>query len=218
MKANPKKLGGRKGDRMTPDWLDRYVVVGLTDHQVVLRNTKTNKILKSISLAHIKPFRDRAVDSKVGGDVKGEKVEGFGAEDEDVGDVVKGFRDMGEDVQEESEDDGAGGEVAHGCGKVDCVKDTGGCKVVAEELIIGDDKFAGVVVPKTFAGEVERLKKLRGEDVHLDCGPAKLKTKDIWSIIPPQEISKCEYKTLKTAHPEFTPGWLSDMVSWVAKN
>ena len=57
MKANPtKKLGGRKGDRMTPDWLDGYVVVGLTDHQVVLRNTKTNKVLKSISLAQIKPF------------------------------------------------------------------------------------------------------------------------------------------------------------------
>ena len=137
MKANPKKLGGRKGDRMTPDWLDGYVVVGLTDHQVVLRNTKTNKILKSISLAHIKPFRDRAVDSKVGGDVKGEKVEGFGGEDEDVGDKVKGFSDMSEDVHEESEDDGAGGEVAHDCGKVDCVKDTGGSKVVAEELING---------------------------------------------------------------------------------
>ena len=56
MKANPKKLEGRKGDRMTPDWLDGYVVVGLTDHQIVLRNTKTNKVLKSISLAHIKPF------------------------------------------------------------------------------------------------------------------------------------------------------------------
>ena len=194
-------------------------MVGLTDHQVVLRNTKTNKILKSISLAHHKPFRDRAADSKVGGDVKGEKVEGFGAEDEDedVGDEVKGFRDMGEDFHEESEDDGAGGEVAHGCEKVDCVKDTGGCKVVAKELINGNDKFAGVVVPKTFAGEVERLKKLRGENVHLDCGPAKLKTKDMWSIIPPQEVPKCEYKTLKTAHPEFTPGWLSDMVSWVAK-
>ena len=134
MKANPKKLGGRKGDRMTPDWLDGYVVVGLTDHQVVLRNTKTNKILKSISLAHIKPFRDRAVDSKVEGDDKGEKVEGFGGEDEDVGDEGKGFSDIGENVHEESKDvsnegDGAGGEVAHDCGKVDCVKDTGGSKV-----------------------------------------------------------------------------------------
>ena len=29
MKANPKKLGGQKGDRMTPDRLDGYVVVGL---------------------------------------------------------------------------------------------------------------------------------------------------------------------------------------------
>ena len=166
MKANPKKLGGRKSDRMTPDWLDGYDVAALTDHQVVLRNTKTNKILKSISLAHIKPFRNRAVNSKVEGDDKGEKVEGFGGEDEDVGDEVKGFSDMGEDVHEESEDvsnegDCAGGEVAHGCGKVDCVKDTGGGNVVAEELINGDDKFACVVVPKAFAGEVERLKKLK---------------------------------------------------------
>ena len=53
MKANPKKLGGRKGDRMTPDWLDDYVIVELTDHQVVLQNTTTTKFLKSISLTHI---------------------------------------------------------------------------------------------------------------------------------------------------------------------
>ena len=61
MKANPKKLGGRKGDRMTPDWLSGYVVEELTNQQVVLRHTRTNKLLKAISLIHIKPFRERGV-------------------------------------------------------------------------------------------------------------------------------------------------------------
>lgn len=59
MKANPKKLGGRKGDRMTPDWLSGYVIEELTYQQVVLRNTNSNKVLKSMSLMHIKPFRER---------------------------------------------------------------------------------------------------------------------------------------------------------------
>ena len=62
-KVNPKTLKGPKGDRMTPDWLNGYVVGSLTNHQVVLCNTKTNKVLKGISLVHIKPHRERAVGS-----------------------------------------------------------------------------------------------------------------------------------------------------------
>ena len=230
MKANPKKLGGRKGDRMTPDWLDGYVIVGLTDHQVVLRNTKTNKVLKSISLAHIKPFRDRTVDGNVKGDeVEGEKVEGVNDEVEDV-------NDKGEDVGDEGvsgdvegvggEDEGVGGEVEGVGGEVEDVddegKDVGGeGKDVGEIKGVCGSKVEDVgssKVAQTFDGEVERLKKLsiRGVSLRepfLDFGPVKLTTKDIWSIIPPREIPTFQYEMLKNAVPDFKPGWLSDMVS-----
>ncbi|XP_014675059.1 PREDICTED: uncharacterized protein LOC106815141 [Priapulus caudatus] len=56
MKANPKKLGGRKGDRMTPDWLSGYVIVELSGQKVVLRNESTGHVLKGTSIVHIKPF------------------------------------------------------------------------------------------------------------------------------------------------------------------
>jgi hypothetical protein len=92
MKANPKKLGGRKGDRMTPDWLDGYVVDGLTDHQVVLRNTKTNKVLKSMSLVHIKPLRVRGVGDKV----VSSQVETVDNEVETVDDNVESSGDEGD--------------------------------------------------------------------------------------------------------------------------
>ena len=237
MKANPKKLGGRKGDRMTPDWLDGYVIVGLTDHQVVLRNTKTNKVLKSISLAHIKPFRDRPVDGK--NEVESVQVEGVLDEvkgachvsedngndnDDDDGEMVDG---EGKDVDCESEgvcdeindvyvkDIGVGGEVKGVCGgKVEGVggckaKGFGGCKV---------ENAGRSNVAQTFDGEVERLKKLivGGVPFHepfLDFGPAKLTAKDIWSIISPQEIPASQVEMLKNVAPGFVPGWLSDMVS-----
>ena len=100
MKANPKKLGGRKGDRMTPDWLDGYVVVSLTEHQVVLRNTKTNKVLKCCSLTHIKPFVERA-----GGE--NFDVDAIGDVDANIGKVVDDKVAGGEDVGDKV----AGGEV-----------------------------------------------------------------------------------------------------------
>ena len=50
-------------------------------------NTKTNKVPKSISLAHSKPFRDRAVDGK--NEVESVQVE-------DVLDEVKGQCCVGE--------------------------------------------------------------------------------------------------------------------------
>ena len=253
MKANPKKLGGRKGDRMTPDWLDGYVIVGLTDHQVVLRNTKTNKVLKSISLAHIKPFRDRPVDGKnevesvqVEGaldEVKGEchvsEDNGNDDDDDDDGEMIDG---EGKDVDCESQgicdenndvhvkDIDVGGEVKGVCdtkvegvdGEVKGVCDSkiegvGGCKAKG----FGDCKVENAgrsIVAQTFDGEVERLKKLTvgGVPLHepfLDFGPAKLTAKDIWSIIPPQEIPASQVEMLKNAAPGFMPGWLSDMVS-----
>ena len=98
------------GDRMTPDWLDGYVIVGLTYHQVILRNTKTNKVLKSISLAHIKPFRNRPVDGK--NEVEGVHVEG-------VLNEVKGECHVSEDNGNDNDDDD--GEMVDGEGKdVDC--------------------------------------------------------------------------------------------------
>ncbi len=150
MKANPKNLGGRKGDRVTPDWLDGYVIVGLTDHQVVLRNTKTNKVLKSISLAHIKTFRDRAVDGNVKDDeVEGEKVEGVNDEVEDV-------NDEGEDVGDEGvggEVEGVGGEVEDVGGEVEDVDDEGK-DVGGEGKDVGDIK--GVCDKgESIGGEVE---------------------------------------------------------------
>lgn len=65
MKANPKKLGGRKGDRMTPDWLSGYIIVELCGQKVILRNESTGQVLKGISLVHIKPFLERETPATV---------------------------------------------------------------------------------------------------------------------------------------------------------
>ena len=132
MKANPKKLGGRKGDRMSPDWLSGYIVVELTSHQVVLRNTKTNKVLKGISAT---------------------------------------------------------------------------CTLPA----------ATCTSPPKFAGKVEQFKQMViGEmslhDSFLDFGPVTLSLKDLWSLIPPQEVPANELKQLKREVPHLTSGWLTDMV------
>ena len=233
---------------------------------VVLRNTKTNKVLKSISLAHVKQFRDRAVDGKnevesvpvesvldevkgecrvgehngndngdddQGGD-EGEMVDGedVDAEGKDVDgggkDVDGGGKDVdggGKDVDGESEgvcDEinvyvkgvGVGGGVKGVCGsKVEGVggckaKGFGGCKV---------ENAGRSNVAQTFDGEVKRLKKLAvgGVSLHerfLDFGPAKPTAKDIWSIIPPQEIPTSQPEVLKNASHGFMSGWLSSLL------
>ncbi|XP_028409517.1 uncharacterized protein LOC114532140 [Dendronephthya gigantea] len=282
MKANPKKLGGRKGDRMTPDWLNGYVVVSLTDHQVVLRNTKTNKVLKSISLAHIKPFRERGADTDVenkvagvgmavaeaevagggeevtcvevpgvgGGDIAcvefvggGEEaadveVPGVGEEvadvevpgvGEEVADVeVPGVGEEVADVEvpgvgEEVVDDkvaGVGEEVVDD--KVACVSE-GVVDVEVAEFERSNDQVRGAgnevktLASLSFAGEVHHLQQLGIKGIplsfpYLDFGTAKLTGRDIWSLIPLQEVSTCQFKTLKSEVPDFMPGLLTDMI------
>ena len=215
MKANPKKLGGRKGDRMTPDWLSGYVVEKLTDQQVVLHNTKTDKVLKSISLVHIKPFRERGVgksdDDEVGS--VGDDLAGVG--DEVAGDVTAvGDKVVGDKVACVG-DKVAGGDVA-------CV----GHKVVGHKVAGGDvagvcDEVAGVceeVAGAKFADQLEYLRLLLIAGVplcdnYLYVGPARVTRRDIWSLIPPQEIPTWELRSLQSEVPDFMPGWLSDMVS-----
>ena len=258
MKANPKKLGGRKGDRMTPDWLSGYVVEKLTDQQVVLHNTKTDKVLKSISLVHFKPFRERGVgksdDDEVGsvgddlagvgdevaGDVTGvgDKVVGDKVAcvvDKVVGDKVAcvGDKVVGDKVACVG-DKVAGGDVACVGDKVVCVGDkvAGGdvaCvghKVVGHKVAGGDvagvcDEVAGVceeVAGAKFADQLEYLRLLLIAGVplcdnYLYVGPARVTRRDIWSLIPPQEIPTWELRSLQSEVPDFMPGWLSDMVS-----
>ena len=179
MKANPKKLGGRKGDRLTPDWLDGYVVVELTDHQVVLHNTKTNKLLKSISVAHIKTFQHRAADGKV----KDEEVDSLDDEMQDEIGEVEGFggevKDVGSDVK------GVGDEV----------EDVGGSKT-AQKF---DDEVERL--KKLSIGGVALCEPF------LDFSPAKLTAKDTWSIIPPQEIPTPQFEMLKNVLSDFMPIW-----------
>ena len=205
MKANPKKLGGRKGDRMTPDWLSGYVVEKLTDQQVVLRNTKTDKVLKSISLVHIKPFRERGVgksdDDEVGS--VGDDLAGVG--DEVAGDVTA----VGDKV--------VGDKVACVGDKVECVGD----KVAGGDVAGVCDEVAGVcdeVAGAKFADQLEYLRLLLIAGIPLcdNClyvGPARVTRRDIWSLIPPQEIPTWELRSLQSEVPDFMPGWLSDMVS-----
>ena len=76
------------------------------DHQVVLRSTKTNKVLKSISLAHIKPFRYRAVHGKN----EVESVQG-------VLDEVKGDCHVSEDNGNDNDNDDDEGEMVDGEGE-----------------------------------------------------------------------------------------------------
>ena len=217
MKANPKKLGGRKGDRMTPDWLSGYVVEKLTDQQVVLRNTKTDKVLKSISLVHFKPFRERGVgksdDDEVGS--VGDDLAGVG--DEVAGDVTGvGDKVVGDKV--------AGGDVACVGHKVACVGDKVEC--VGDKVAGGDvagvcDEVAGVcdeVAGAKFADQLEYLRLLLIAgiplcDNYLYVGPARVTRRDISSLIPPQEIPTWELRSLQSEVPDFMPGWLSDMVS-----
>ena len=155
MKANTKKLGGRKGDRMTPDWLDGYVVVGLTDHQVVLRNTKTNKVLKSISLAQIKPFRVRGEEVAGGDEVAGNKeFEGVeykveGAEIANVGDKVAGVVEEVANVGEE-----VGGVEVANAGDVVGVVDKTNDEV---NIVVNEVESAA---SSNFADEVQHLEQL----------------------------------------------------------
>jgi hypothetical protein len=275
MKANPKKLGGRKCDRMTPDWLDGYDVVSLTSHQVVLRNTKTNKVLKSISLAHIKPFLERCVggeDAGVNNEGVGSKVvdgevfgdnEAVGDEvvsvgDEVVGDIeAAGDEIVGDEVVDDIE--AVGGEVVsvgnEVVGDIEAVGDEVGDEVVGGEVasvgneVLGDEAGAGDKVvcvddkvvgtskdvvhcggemqcafssPK-FAGEVKHLKQLaiNGKplrDPYLDFGPSKLTRRDVWCLIPPQELPTSQLKAIKKEDPRFKPGWLTDNVRKFSPN
>ncbi len=153
-------------------------------------------MLKNISLAHIKPFQDRAVD----GNVKGDEVEGVNDKGEDVGDEnvvgdVEGVGGEGKDI----------GDIKGVCDK--------GEGVCGSKVDVGSSKVA-----QMFDGEVEQLMKLsiRGVSLcepFLDFHPAKLTTKDIWYIIPRREILTSQYEMLKNAVPVFKPGLLSNMVS-----
>ena len=235
MKANPKKLGGRKGDRMTPDWLDGYVVVGLTDHQVVLRNTKTNKVLKSISLAHIKPFRVRGEEVAGSDEVAGNKeVEGVeykaeGAEIANAGDKVAGVVEKVANVGEEvggvevanvgEEDTGVGEEVAGVGEEVAGVgEEVAGVEVANAGDVVGvvdktNDEVNVVgnelasAASSNFADEVQHLEQLGIKGVplrypYLDFGPFKLTRRDVWSLIPPQEVPSGQYSKIKQKVPD----------------
>ena len=68
-----------------------------------------------------------------------------------------------------------------------------------------------------FADEVQHLEQLGIKGIplrspYLDFGPAKLTRRDVWSLIPPQEVPSGQYSKIKKEVPDFVPGWLSDMV------
>lgn len=245
MKANPQKLGGRKGDRMTPDWLSGYVIEKLTDQQVVLCNTKTNKVLKSMSLVHIKPFRERGVVdmSKCGDEVgtDGNEVTIFCHGDEIAGAEVESAELAGVEVPgaEVAGAGVAGAEVGGAevlgvevAGKEVAGGELAGAKVTGDE--VENDEVVGDEVAEVVAGDsnvavdekgdvifAEALKYLRQLDSagiplcgkFLDVGPTQLTRRDIGSLIPPHDIPASDLKFLTSHVPDFTPGWLSDMVS-----
>lgn len=190
MKANPKKLGGRKGDRMSPDWLSGYIVVELTSHQVVLRNTKTNKVLKGISVTHIKPFREREIN---------------------------------EDTVSPPAASPPHTKPSTTAPPTTCTSPpaTGTCTLPAATCTLPPATCtlpaATCTSPPKFAGKVEQFKQMViGEmslhDSFLDFGPVTLSLKDLWSLIPPQEVPANELKQLKREVPHLTSGWLTDMV------
>ena len=49
----------RMGDRLAPIWMPGYEVVETGTHTATITNSATQKVLRTISLAHIKPVRDR---------------------------------------------------------------------------------------------------------------------------------------------------------------
>ena len=184
---------------MTPDWLDGYVVVGLTDHQVVLRNTKTNNVLKSISLAQIKPFRVRGEevagrDEVAGSDevagnkeVEGVEYKAEGAEIANVGDKVAG---VGEEVANVGEEVAGAGEEVAGVGEEDAgveVPNAGDVVGVVDKTndevnIVGNEVASAA--SSNFADEVQHLEQLGIKGIplrspYLDFGPAKLTRRDV---------------------------------------
>ena len=50
------------------------------------------------------------------------------------------------------------------------------------------------------------------KQIWLDIGPANMRLCDLWTVLPPNEISTADLQALKIACPDFTPGWLTDLV------
>ena len=130
---------------MAPDWLDGYIVVSLDGHQVVFQNTKTNKVLKSISVVHIKPYRGR---------------EGIG--------VDAGCVDADIDVDHELTNEIGDGEFGDEAESTDEIETFGGkVTVIGDEIGVRDKvgvegKAAGV------AGKVGGIEvKVRGVEVEV---------------------------------------------------
>ena len=48
--------------------------------------------------------------------------------------------------------------------------------------------------------------------VWLDIGPASVRLRDLWTVLPPSEVSAADLNAIRNACPDFTPGWLSDLV------
>ena len=125
-----------------------------------------------------------------------------------VGDVVVGK--VG-DVVGKIDKKVAGMDVADGVG--------GESKVVGGESVLASDEVVCDKAARTkFAEQLEYLRRLTVSGIplckkYLDVGPARLTKRDVWSLIPPRAISTSAIKNLKGKVRDFTPGWLSDMVS-----
>ena len=59
MKKNVRKET-RKGDKLSATWARGYEVVSVSSHTAVIKNRDTDKELRTISLAHLKPYRERS--------------------------------------------------------------------------------------------------------------------------------------------------------------
>ena len=39
-----------------------------------------------------------------------------------------------------------------------------------------------------------------------------MRLRDLWTVLPPSEVSAADLNAIRNACPDFTPGWLSDLV------
>ena len=117
----------------------------------------------------------------------------------------------------------AGGDVACVGHKVACVGNKVACvgnkvECVGDKVAGGDvagvcDEVAGVcdeVAGAKFADQLEYLRLLLIAgiplcDNYLYVGPARVTRRDIWSLIPPQEIPTWELRSLQSEVPDFMP-------------
>ena len=87
---------------------------------------------------------------------------------------------------------------------------------INDDVNVVDNEVASAA-SSNFADEVKHLEQLGIKGIplrspYLHFGPAKLTRRNVWSLIPPQEVPSGQYREIKKELPDFVPGWLSDMV------